>query len=423
MRQPLLKLIPYVLLFVLTVILTGCWDRVELEEQAFVQTIGLDQGRAGQVLVTFRIVIPSRIISGTTGSAGEASPSSFLTSLEVPTIPMALQLANTYISRPLNLIHARGLVIGEDLAKGGLREYLTFFSSWRQNRKIMFVVVAKGKAFDILQKFKPDLETNINRVWESVPNVSGATSLFPVTQLNGFISAIEGVGISPIVPLEAINPSSAGKKIDDIPFNPENAATGRSAVIAGQLPRLGGNPVEFIGGAVFKGDKLITTIAGYETRVWFMLTGKFRKALITFRDPIIRDKFIVLDIKQGSKPDVDVQITDGQVVINETISLEGDIFSVQSHQKYASDLKLQRVLETAISRDIEQRSLQFIKKIQGLNNDIFGYADFARRDFLTYPEWLAFKWHQKFANAKINLQVSFKLRRTGLLTAPVEVQN
>ena len=44
-----------IFVFFLAFVLTGCWDRVELEEQAYVIVIGIDQGKGNLLSVTYQI--------------------------------------------------------------------------------------------------------------------------------------------------------------------------------------------------------------------------------------------------------------------------------------------------------------------------------------------------------------------------------
>ena len=43
-----------------TLFLSGCWDRIEIEEFAFVSVIGINEGQHGKPRITFQITNPDR---------------------------------------------------------------------------------------------------------------------------------------------------------------------------------------------------------------------------------------------------------------------------------------------------------------------------------------------------------------------------
>lgn len=58
-------------LLLLSLLLSGCWERKELNELAFVLALGLDKAEKGYN-VTMQVVIPSSISSQNAGGTGGA---------------------------------------------------------------------------------------------------------------------------------------------------------------------------------------------------------------------------------------------------------------------------------------------------------------------------------------------------------------
>nr|MDA8233335.1 Ger(x)C family spore germination protein [Clostridia bacterium] len=87
------------ILLLLTSFLSGCWDRRELEEQAFVLTLGVDKGTIpSSFLWTFQIAIPRQLAGGQTGGGGGGGgqkPSTII-SVEATTLFGALNLINSF---------------------------------------------------------------------------------------------------------------------------------------------------------------------------------------------------------------------------------------------------------------------------------------------------------------------------------------
>ncbi|MDA8235641.1 MAG: hypothetical protein M0Z31_12735 [Clostridia bacterium] len=144
------------ILLLLTSFLSGCWDRRELEEQAFVLTIGIDKGPIpSSFLWTFQIAVPRQLAGGQTagGGGGGAQQPSTIISIESTTIFGALNLINS------------------------------------------FLLVAEGKAKDTIAAYKPILEQNPAKFIETLVLNSSYTDLMPKTQLHDYLTHAESKAI------------------------------------------------------------------------------------------------------------------------------------------------------------------------------------------------------------------------------------
>ena len=414
------SLIKIITLLTVTLLISGCWDRRELEDQAFVQVMGIDKAPHNQILVTFRIAIPSKAGLGQTaggGGGGEgsvAAQSSLLTSVIAPTIPSAVTLASGYVNRDLNLMHTKAIVLGEPFAREGIARLLGILTRHRELRGNVFMCVSEGEAYKLLEQNKPDLEKSFAKWWEGVKQLQSSQAIHPGSLLQDFITNAESLGIEGTMLYIAVNKEAKNQDPAKLKVPPsfEQAKLG---VKSGEIPRTGGNAVEYVGTAVFKSDKLISVLTLTETRSLLMLNGQLRRAVITVEDPMVKGRYTGLEIKQGSPPNVKVNIDRDPVLIEEKLSLEGDLLALQSAINYATDLKNQRMLEAAIEKDLEEGALSVIKKLQQSGSDAVGYGDYASRRILTWPAWLDYDWPTKFKTAEVKVDVDFSIRRTGML--------
>jgi len=58
------------ILIFLSVSLSGCWSRVEIEKMAFISMVGVDAAGPQELLVSFQIVNPGGFAQGEGGGAG-----------------------------------------------------------------------------------------------------------------------------------------------------------------------------------------------------------------------------------------------------------------------------------------------------------------------------------------------------------------
>ncbi|WP_438434585.1 Ger(x)C family spore germination protein [Gorillibacterium sp. sgz500922] len=149
-------------LILLSVALTGCWDRVELNDMAFILATGIDAAPDDKLDVSLEIPIPAKM--GKKSSGGDPFT---IVATEGSTMRDITQINNTRMSRRLTSSHRRVLIIGEDMAKRGIRPLFDNFTRVPENRLNGILVVAKGKASDLLKGKTPVDEFS----WEALREI------------------------------------------------------------------------------------------------------------------------------------------------------------------------------------------------------------------------------------------------------------
>lgn len=424
------RLVKHSAIFLLVFLLftPGCWDRRELEDQAFVQTIGIDQAKDQQLAVTFRIAIPSKTGLGQSGGGGArsegsaAQKASLLTTVIAPSVPAAMILASAYVNRELNLMHTKAFVFGESFAKQGVGSVLNLLSRFREMRRNIFVCVAKGEAQKLISDNAPDLEKSYTKYWEGVRLMQSKMALHPGTLFHDFMGSLESAGKSGTMIYLAKNEKSKDQDPNNLDI-PPSFEKGDLAIKAGEVPRLSGNPVEYLGTAVFKDDKFVDTLNYSETQAFLILNGTYRMSIINIQDPTNKKNILSLEVKQGSPPKISVDITGDTVKIRERLSLEGDLMAVPGFQDYSTNFANQRLLAEFFNEHLKEISLAMLKKLQKNETDIIGYGEYAQRCFLTRRQWNDFDWSKKFKDAEFELDFEFQLRRTGLQEKHPEIES
>ena len=130
-----------ILLLVLQIVLSGCYDPRELDDLAYVIAIGVDKGKEKKLEVSFQIAIPINI-AGEGSSTGQAT--STLLSIESDSVFGAVSLANKQISKELNLSQNKMIVFSEELSKGSLEGYINPFVTSKEIRPRTSIVISKS---------------------------------------------------------------------------------------------------------------------------------------------------------------------------------------------------------------------------------------------------------------------------------------
>lgn len=195
----------------LALVLTGCWDKLEMEDQIFVATLAVDRGERSRYRVAFRVPIATEMRVGILGGAGSGrGRTSELLVAEADTVAQAAFILNASVARRLTLRHLRGVVIGEDLAREGVHDLVAELLRNPEVRETAGIYVARGRAVEVLAGGRPTGEFNPGKVNEGLLLVEKSLYMAPPIRLLHLVIRSGAVGVDPIAPLVALNPRAMG---------------------------------------------------------------------------------------------------------------------------------------------------------------------------------------------------------------------
>lgn len=425
MHKPLLTLI-----FILTLSLAGCYDAVEVDSLAHVLVIGIDQGVADKWRLTVQFPTMKEQTAGgasgtgmgggkSSGGAGAEDQDGYtMATVDAPSFFTGINMINAAIPRRLSFMHTQFLVFSEEIARSGLiGEFLAPIVRYRQIRKTLHVVVSRTSAREFIRENKPFIGTTLSKSLEIIAEESDNTGFFIHATLFEFYKSIKSSYCQPIAILTSVNNF---KNFQEDGIKQDRKFKTGGGYLSGELPRSGGNKVEFFGSAVFDGDKMAAELNGDETRMILIGKGAFKRGFFTIPDPKQPDLIVPLDVRQARKPEVKIRFDGERPVIRLKIRLESDILAVQSRINYENP-KLKPVLEKAFEQYIENSLAKLFQKCAALRTDVFGYGKTAAMRFGTIQAWERYNWLKHFGGAAINSDVEFTIRRTGsqLRSSPI----
>lgn len=409
------RLLIVLLLFVVVLVTLGCNGARETDEITYIVSLAIDAAPGGQLSVTYRMARPAAL-GGESGKGGADKTSEIITII-APSLAAARDLLNSQVERSPNLSHVKIVVIGEELARRGLADTIIPVIRFREFRGSMFLAIAYGTtAENVLRSNKPTLEKLISRWTEAMMASSDETGYYLRTFLHDFLAAVKSGSGSPYAAIIGIDPLTGRNR----PTAGVAAGEKAAEYLPGGTPRRGGDPVIFMGTALFRGDKMVGVLTNEETRTLSMLSGDFRNGFLTVEDPLEPTRGVNVRIRLGRSPVLSVNFIDDRPVIDVGILLEGEISSIASGINYESaDYK--KLLEERISEVIRGDMAKTIAYTQQLGVDPANFGRLVRSRFRTYEEFRGFGWDERYATAAVNIQVKTILRRTGLLwqTTPI----
>lgn len=416
-------------MFFMTVILcfsiAGCYDGIEIDDQAYVIAMGLDKGKSNFLRMTLQIALPAAIGGGSREGSGGDSKTYTVTSVETPTIYTGFNMVNTYISKKLNLSHVKVLIISADLAREGIRKYMYAIYRGREFRNIMHVAISRGSAQDYLKKLEYVIDISPAKYYELAFRAYEYTGFSARSQFFNFYGQMSCTCEQAVATLVGVNTIES---LDD--FDPQVSTVGQKGRTnffggdfkAGDMPKDYKNKAGLMGLAVFDGSKMVGELDGEETIMYLMLKGDFKYCSKTIPDPHIKDHFIILNIRQSRHPIYRVKMINDKPDIYVKANLEADILSIQSGVNYESVEKIAE-LETHAETFLKNEMSKLLEKTaKEFKSDIFGFGKDVKMRFLTWDKWEDFKWLQKYEDARFNVDVDLKIRRPGLIirTVPFE---
>ncbi|MEC0267011.1 Ger(x)C family spore germination protein [Paenibacillus anseongense] len=405
-----MKIKAALILIPMALLLSGCWDKLELEEQAYVVVLGLDTAKDNNVNVTFQIANP-QVGSTDKGNAPNEPPSDTIT-FSASDILAAKELANSVVTRKLSFAHLRTLVISEEMAKSNLLANV-LGSSMRdpELRREINIVVSPEKSSQFIHKNKPKLETRPHKYYAFMQQRWRDTAHVPYATLNRYMQRVHGELFLAIY--------GTTERLAAQPSKDEDSYK------AGEIPQKAGDPVQIMGSAVLRNGLMIGTLTGEETRHALLLRKKAlaHNFVSSFPDPQNRNYRITLRLikEKNSKIKINVKKDPPEVDVEIPITLQ--ILSIPSLINYVSDLNNQKLLKQAVKEELENTSKRIVAKCQkNYQGEPFIWYLEARKQFRTMDEFEQYDWEKKFTEASVNIKYDLKIESFGKQMAPQRIE-
>ncbi|WP_143588840.1 Ger(x)C family spore germination protein [Terribacillus halophilus] len=409
MKNPLLILC----LFLLPLLLGGCFDQKELEEQAFIVSIGVDNtNQKGVFRFTFQIANPEVGNSASGTSANE--PTQEVISVLGTDFLTATNAANATVAKQISLNQSRILIVSEKLARSTDFIYLMQSAPSTVDIKLNAqLVVSKEDAEKYIRHNKPQLESRPHKYYQYMLDRAKETGIIPDAPIVRYFQITEGdadLFIAPYTTTEEENPK----------FGEEDHYK------AGEIPVNGKNQTQFMGSAVFKEGQMIGTLTGEETRFCLMFDSTLtqKDIIASYTDPV-KPEFQVAGRLEINNVDVNVNyLKDKQSTIDVYVNYSLNVYAIPSTVNYMKNTEKQRLLEKSINKQIGERADNFIKKTQEeYRAQPFYWSLHVRSKFLNIPEYEKADWMNKvYPNAKVNIHLELRGLEFGKIMRESEIK-
>lgn len=387
-------------------LLTGCWDRMEIEERAVVLGISIDtadkdaEAREDEIShlrgkypapkqeliqLSVQIALPGRIPlgPGEGGGSGEGEQETvWVLDVVGHTVDDAMMNLQQQISGKLFFGHLRVIVVSEEFARKGIENLNDYLHRNAEVRRMAWLMISKGKAKNHMQA-APKLER--------VPALYLASTLDDAVKHGKFPSNYIGTFWS--------NSSKKGQE-GFLPY----------------IQIMKGDNVEIRGMAFFKGAKMVGVTKPIEIAGYLVIKGispAGYRGVIHLGD----DSQVVTIHATNRESEIKVDIKNGMPHFTITATTEINIEEKNSDTIPIDNSKILEEIARENERSITELLIGLIQKTQKKESDIFGFGELVRAKEPSY--WKshvksAEQWGGIYKNVTFEYRVTSKVRRIGM---------
>ncbi|NRD80107.1 Ger(x)C family spore germination protein [Bacillus sp. BRMEA1] len=382
----------FLMISILTVFLTGCWNRRELNELGIALAMGFDKAKNGEIHVSVQVVDPG-MISQQKGGGGQGAPVTIY-SADGKTVFEAIRKMTKDSPRKIYPSHLRMLIISESLARDGIGNVLDLLSRDWELRSDFFIAIAKNmKAEQILRVSTPIEKIPANKMYQSLETSSNAWAPSRAVTLDDLIADIISKGKQPV--LTGIYVKGDPKMSEALENIQEMDPKAR---------------LQYNSLAVLRFDKLIGWLTDDESKSYNKITNNLKSTVVNIKCP--KGGKVAIQVIR-SKAKIKGEFKNGNPRANVEIKMEGNVGEV------ACDIDLTKTgsitqLENAFNHYENTMIKNSIKKVQkSFHSDIFGFGEVIRRSNPDYWNKVAKDWDEHFAKLPVEVKVHMKIRRVG----------
>lgn len=422
-----------IILTLSTFLLTGCYNKKELDNLAYVIALGADIGSGDELNITYQIAVPVKI-SSDSGKTGEEN---YIThTVTANSLFTGNSKVNSLTSKEVNLSHVKLIVYSEELAKQDLSGHINSLVSNVAIRPKTTVALCKGKAKDFLENITPNLEASPARYYELLFESQKYTDDTIASELINFYStasALDQATTLLILSNQSGDEEESSKTKNEENTKNEQQITGISNKSDQSEKNGAGNgggdeeksedkknksETKFLGIAAFNGGKMVGTIPEELVASHLILTSSLKNGNITVDDVEEKNKLASIHLRQNKCCKFDVNIQNETPEINITINLTAKLQSSNSTTDYLTN-KNKNALKEKIEEKLEEQLNEYFKLTQELNSDIAGIGKYVKTKYLTWEEFEKSNWHKNYKNAKINVKVNVDLNVSRVISHTV----
>lgn len=361
-------------------ILCGCWDRIEIEKNAFILGIGVDLGSDDTLEVTYQIALPQSMKGGEEGKNSGDSSTTLNVTIQGESLKVTEQILMSHIDRFPNYDHLKAIIFGERLSGQGLAEHIDFFFRNPQARRLTKAVVCEGTAKDILA---------------IQPKTTKSTAQY-------IDSLLENNNKHTIYMLATIDLT----KLEDKFLNNTDFALAKLSIKE--------DTIDIQGAGIFKTGQLVGWLQPHEVAAVKWISNKMDKGVFDILS--LDDQVEITTEIVNSSSKISPAFNGNNFTFNVNIKLEFDIAEVSKLDYIVLDETSIAKVERAMNSEIKELCEKTFYEIRdNYNADVYNFSKKISNYYPLFWEENKEIWNDYFERTDILVEVETKMRRVGLV--------
>ena len=374
------------LVVIILITLTGCYNYRELNDLAIVSAISVSKVDE-KYNVIVQVVKPKK--EQDTSNINQPNFITFKSKGE--TLQEAFRLIVKESPKKIYGAQMQVLLLDESVAKDDLSDILDFFAREPEVRNEFYVLVSKND--NVLEVLTPLDNISSQNIMESLEANNKYLGYANLVTFNDLLAYYQNERIQIALPsIYLTGNNNVGDEEENI-----DASKVDTSVVLGPL-------------AIFKGNKLIGYLSEEESLAYNIVMDNITNALIT--NKYDDDKYIVSELIK-SKTDLEVDSKNNK--INITVKGNAAIKEVNYNNINLKDENNVKKIEDDLNKKIEKLVKNSIKNVtKKYNSDIFGFENLFYKEDYKYYKQIKDKWSDKiFQNLEIKVDSKFEIVEQG----------
>lgn len=368
------------LIFILP--LSGCWDKVEIEQRAIINSMFIEKGdnehggnpsgdiNKGKIKVTFGILIPS--------AQGQGKDMGYSRVIQGDDMPQVLSRLGEETSRVPFYGQTRMLIFSSDFLKQKdcFKKLLDFIDRDPSVNTQMRILATKSKTKEITD-IEARLESSTTQHIIGILNNAERYSSTVSVSLENLIDDLRESDGAGVLPLLEVLPDNQTFRVDEL--------------------------------GLIKDYTYLTEVPSEIVRQYKIITNTFTggRQQVEFEEKTLSVYIYNCKSKMKLKPG------NGNLGFKVTVDAEGSIegfcFDKNVMEKDIIE-KMETTLENQMEKELEEATEYFQKKI---GYDYLGFEEYLKKYKPKVYKKYENSWEEQFKNAEIEYEVAFHIRRRG----------
>ena len=407
------------LLIIIMFMVSGCWDRLEPEDNAIVIGMGFDYNSETGMYKTIVQIASPLTTQGIEVGGVEDKPDYWTVSAWGHTTFDALANIRKKVTRQIHYSHTHIFIISEELVtEKGIMPVVDALERSRHSRPILLMAIARGDAAEILTANFPIEALSAKGLRDIIRDTSAEIGSTTIEMARIFLNKLSRPGIEPIaITLELIeekdnnegrlnNQESGENEVDTA--NDENNNI-QQATLPGSPPS-----IRIEGLAAFRKDQFAGFLDGRETRGWNWTQGTIQRTVLNVESPETEGEWVTIVTRQTYKK-CEPFIRDGEPLIKLTVKAEGRVFGIMGTATFDKKSELTQSLNQRLAAVIHNDIEIALDRARVLESDIFGFGNCFYR--LHYEQWkeMEEEWSRIFTSLPVEINVETTIISLGMI--------